>query len=102
MWRNGPDVVAPTSRSTWSLSGYTPSAVADVSANAATSWPLWVALNSGIGYAVTYPALVATLGLVLFSLWVVAIAVARPVDRAVRSTARDSHADAPSAAAIAI
>jgi len=61
--------------------------MADGIANAATAWPLWVALNSGIGYAVTYPAALATLGLTLLSLWVVALAVARPAEQKARSAA---------------
>jgi len=78
----------PELGSGWKMLGVIPLVpMADGIANAATAWPLWIALNSGRGYAVTYPAAIATFGLVMFSLWVVAIAVAQPVEQRARSTA---------------
>ena len=96
--------VGPELGSGWKLVGVIPLIpMADGIANAATGWPLWIALNSGIGYTVTYPALIVTLGLVMYSLWVVSLAVARPIEQAVGSaTAHDSHANARSATALAI
>ena len=77
--------------------------MADGIANGATAWPVWIALGSGIGYAATYPAAIATLGLVLLSLWVVSIAVARPVEHSARSTvAASAHAATAAAGARAV
>ena len=72
----------------WKLAAVIPLVpMADGIANAATAWPLWIALNSGIGYVVTYPAAIATVGLTMMSLWVVALAVARPAEQKARSAA---------------
>jgi hypothetical protein len=49
---------------------------------AAISLPLWWTLNdTDFGYGVTYLASLVTLGLALFVLWVVSIAVAREPER---------------------
>ncbi len=80
--------VRPQLGSGWAMLGVIPLVpMADGIANAATAWPLWIALNSGLGYGVTYPAALATLGLVMLSLWVIALAVAEPVEQQRRSAA---------------
>ena len=78
----------PELGSGWKMLGVIPLVpMADGIANAAAAWPLWIALNSGRGYAVTYPAAIATFGLVMFSLWVVALAVAQPIEQRARTAA---------------
>ena len=63
----------------WKLLGVIPLVpMADGIANAATAWPLWIALNSDIGYVVTYPAALVTFALVMYALWIVSLAVAKP------------------------
>jgi len=81
-------VARPHLGSGWMLAGVIPLIpIADGVANAATAWPLWIALNGSLGYVATYPAAIATLALVLYALWFVALAVARPVAQPVRSAA---------------
>jgi hypothetical protein len=45
-------------------------------ANTAIAWPVWLALNSGDGYALTYPAALASLGLAGFALYLIGHVVA--------------------------
>ncbi len=50
--------------------------MADGIANGATAWPMWAALNQqDVSYVVTYLASFATLGLALFSVWIIGLAV---------------------------
>lgn len=42
-----------------------------VAGEAAAGWPIWFALNSGLGYAATYPAALVTLGLSLMTVYLV-------------------------------
>jgi len=42
-------------------------------AEIATGWPIWLALNSGLGYAATYPAGVVVLGLSLLANYLVSL-----------------------------
>lgn len=44
--------------------------------NGAVSWPTWLALNSGIGYAITYPAAILSFLLAVLFLFTIACAVA--------------------------
>ncbi len=70
----------------WKLLGVIPLVpMADGIANGATAWPLWIALNSGVGYVVTYPAAIVTFALVMYALWFVSLAVARPAEQTVRT-----------------
>lgn len=53
--------------------------MADGIANGATAWPMWMTLNQAdVSYVWTYLAAFATLGLCLFSVWIVSLVVARP------------------------
>jgi hypothetical protein len=53
--------------------------MADGIANGATGWPMWIALNqTDVSYVWTYLASFVTLGLALYSVWIVGVAVARP------------------------
>ncbi len=53
--------------------------MADGIANAASAWPMWIALNqTDVSYVWTYLAGFVTLGLALFSVWIISLAVARP------------------------
>jgi hypothetical protein len=50
--------------------------VADGVANGATAWPMWAALNqANVSYVWTYLASFVTLGLALFSVWVIGLSV---------------------------
>lgn len=50
--------------------------MADGIANGATAWPMWVALNQkDVSYVWTYLASFATLGLALFSVWIIGLSV---------------------------
>jgi hypothetical protein len=53
--------------------------MSDGVANAAAAWPTWAALNqTDVSYVWTYGASLVTLGLSLFVVWIVSLAVARP------------------------
>jgi hypothetical protein len=50
--------------------------MADGIANGATAWPMWAALNQeNVSYVWTYLASFATLGLALFSVWIIGLSV---------------------------
>jgi hypothetical protein len=50
--------------------------MADGIANGATAWPMWAALNQeNVPYVWTYVASFATLGLALFSVWIIGLSV---------------------------
>ena len=48
-------------------------------------WPIWLTLNSGAGYGVTYAAALATLGLSLIVVYLVSAKFCTPADRQSRS-----------------
>jgi hypothetical protein len=50
--------------------------MSDGLANGAVSWPTWLALNSGHGYGLTYPAAVVSLGLSAIAVYVLSMVVA--------------------------
>jgi hypothetical protein len=53
--------------------------MADGLANGAIAWPTWIALNqTDVSYVWTYLAALVTLGLALYAVWIVGLAVARP------------------------
>jgi hypothetical protein len=53
--------------------------MADGIANGAAAWPMWMTLNQqDVSYAVTYLAGFVCLGLSLFCVWIISLAVARP------------------------
>ena len=53
--------------------------MADGLANGACAWPMWVTLNQqDVSMWVTYAACVVTLGLCLYSVWMISLFVARP------------------------
>jgi hypothetical protein len=53
--------------------------MADGLANGATAWPTWIALNqTDVSYVWTYLASLVTLGLALYAVWIISLAVARP------------------------
>jgi hypothetical protein len=64
----------------WGLLGVIPLIpMADGIANAASGFPMWIALNqSDVSYVWTYLAGFVTLGLALFCVWIIALVVARP------------------------
>jgi hypothetical protein len=67
--------------------------MSDGLANGAVSWPTWLALNSGHGYALTYPAAFVSLGLSAIAVYVLSMIVAsdspfRRESAAVDTTAR--------------
>jgi hypothetical protein len=45
--------------------------MADAMTNGALGWPVWNALNTGLGYAGTYPAALATFGLGVLAIWAI-------------------------------
>jgi len=50
--------------------------MADGIANGATAWPMWAALNQAdVSYVWTYLASFVTLGLALFSVWIIGLSV---------------------------
>ena len=51
--------------------------MADGAVNAATAWPVWTALNLDAPLVVTHLAAAVTLGLALFMVWMISLAVAR-------------------------
>jgi hypothetical protein len=55
--------------------------MADGLANGATAWPMWITLNQqDVPYVVTYLAAFVTLGLALYSVWIISLVVARPAE----------------------
>jgi hypothetical protein len=53
--------------------------MADGIANGAAAWPMWATLNQHeVSYLVTYLGCAACLGLSLFCVWIISLAVARP------------------------
>jgi len=53
--------------------------MADGLANGATAWPIWAVLNQhDVSYVWTYLASLATLGLALYSVWILSLVLARP------------------------
>jgi hypothetical protein len=66
----------------WRLVGIIPLIpMADGIANGATAWPTWLALNqTNVSYVWTYLGSLATLGLALYAVWMVSLAVARPAE----------------------
>jgi len=55
--------------------------MADGIANAATAFPMWISLNqTDVSYVWTYLAGLLTLGLALFAVWIISLAVARPAE----------------------
>ncbi|WP_089303353.1 hypothetical protein [Haloechinothrix alba] len=52
--------------------------MADGAANGAAAWPIWAALNQDdVSYVWTHLAAAATLGLALFTVWIIGLAVAK-------------------------
>jgi hypothetical protein len=66
--------------SPWALAGVIPLIpMADGLANGATAWPMWLTLNQhDVSWFVTYAAVIVTLGLCLYAVWFISLAVARP------------------------
>lgn len=55
--------------------------MADGAANGVAAWPMWAALNQDdVSYVWTHLAALITLGLALFAVWAIGLAVARPAD----------------------
>lgn len=54
--------------------------MADGMANGAAAWPMWAVLNQdNVSYLWTHLAALATLGLAALAVWMIGLAVARPV-----------------------
>jgi hypothetical protein len=68
--------------SPWKLAAVIPLIpMADGLANAASGFPMWIALNqTNVSYVWTYLAGFVTLGLALFCVWIISLAVARPAE----------------------
>jgi hypothetical protein len=68
--------------SPWKLAAVIPLIpMADGLANAASGFPMWIALNqTDVSYVWTYLAGFITLGLALFCVWIISLAVARPAE----------------------
>jgi hypothetical protein len=66
----------------WALLGVIPLIpMADGIANAASAFPMWIALNqTDVSYVWTYLAGFVTLGLALFCVWIIGLVVARPAE----------------------
>jgi hypothetical protein len=64
----------------WALAGVIPLIpMADGLANGACAWPMWLTLNQhDVSWITTYVAVFATLGLCLYAVWFISLAVARP------------------------
>lgn len=56
--------------------------VAQILALGGVGWPTWLALNSGIGYAATYPASLVTLALSLMLVYLLSVKVCQSADSA--------------------
>lgn len=74
--------IVPKLTSGWKLLAVIPIIpMADGIANGAAAWPMWAALNQqDVSYVWTHLAGLATLGLSLFCVWIISLAVARPAD----------------------
>jgi hypothetical protein len=74
--------ILPELRSRWAMLAIIPLVpMADGIANAATGFPMWIALNqTHQSYVWTYIAFFITLGLALFCVWILSLAVARPAE----------------------
>ena len=72
----------------WRLLGIVPLIpAADGMANAAAAWPMWISLNqTDVSYVWTYLAALVTLGLSLFAVWIISLAVARPQEELARES----------------
>jgi len=72
----------------WRLLGIVPLIpAADGMANAAAAWPMWISLNqTDVSYVWTYLAAIVTLGLSLFAVWIISLAVARPQEELARES----------------
>jgi hypothetical protein len=64
----------------WALLGVIPLIpTADGLANGACAWPMWLTLNQhDVSWFATYVACGVTLGLCLYAVWFISLAVARP------------------------
>ena len=61
--------------------------MADGIANGATAWPMWAVLSQdNVSYLWTYLACLLTLGLALFSVWIIGLSVVRTGEQAVPET----------------
>jgi hypothetical protein len=61
--------------------------MADGIANGATAWPMWISLNqTDVSYVWTYLASFVTLGLALYAVWIIGLAVARSQEEVVSET----------------
>ncbi|TAM69801.1 hypothetical protein [Mycobacterium sp.] len=69
--------IRPHLNTTWKLLAVIPCVpMADGIANGATAWPMWAALNQpDVSYVWTYLASFVTLGLALFSVWIIGLSV---------------------------
>jgi hypothetical protein len=54
--------------------------MSDGTANAATAWPVWTALNLNSSLLMSHLAWLATLGLALTVVWILSLVVSRPDD----------------------
>jgi hypothetical protein len=72
----------PQLTSAWKLLAIIPIIpMADGIANAAAGFPMWIALNQNHpSYLWTYIAMFGTLGLALYCVWIISLAVARPAE----------------------
>lgn len=72
--------VRPHLTSSWQLLAIIPLIpMADGLANGAVAWPMWITLNQqDVSMWVTYIGCAATLGLALYAVWIVSLAVAKP------------------------
>jgi hypothetical protein len=69
--------IRPHLNTSWKLLAVIPCVpMADGIANGATAWPMWAALNQAdVSYVWTYLASFVTLGLALFSVWIIGLSV---------------------------
>ena len=72
----------------WKMLGVIPLVpMADGIANAATAFPMWIALNqTDVSYVWTYAAGFLTLGLALYAVWMIGLVVARPAEELAEET----------------
>jgi hypothetical protein len=75
--------LSPKLDTTWKMLAIIPIIpMADGIANGAAAWPMWATLNQqDVSYVVTYLAGFICLGLSLFCVWIISLAVARPADQ---------------------
>jgi len=73
-------LVRPHLKTAWQLLVVVPLIpMGDGLANAASGWPMWIALNQDdVSYVWTHLAALATLGLSLLTVWLISLVVARP------------------------